>query len=432
MEVGPLARNPGSRTRSLGLVGLGIVGSGLLINVYLAIVARSLPAAEYAYFGAFWSLSLVAGFGVFLSVEQETARLLQVPGRPLGVLKAALLTAATMAVAQLALVAAAWPLLIEAFGGHAITVVAFGVLCLASAGQFVVRGALIGMDRMGRHAVIMLLDAALRVLFAALVATLVAEPGSPQFAWTLVAAIALAHAPQLVSLLRRRTVAPTEPDPAAGRLGPRAVRAAVAPLLLGSLCAQLLLNGPPVLVPVLAQTEIDATRAGQFLAVFTLTRVPLFLVVPLQTALLPMLTDALGSGERGALLRVIRTLSAGLVGLGFAAFVVGYFAGPTLVGLVFGPRYVLPGIHVALLAVGVAAYIGLVLVTQVLVAAVRHRLVAWSWLSGVVVAGLTLAVVRDLLLRAELAFLFGSVAGLLVGTALVLTQRRERVLQRAT
>lgn len=429
MEVRVLGNDPGSRTRSLGLVGLGIVASGLLVNAYLAIIARSLPAADYAYFGAFWSLALVAGFGVFLSVEQETARLLQTPGRPLGVLKAALITAGVMALAQIALLALAWPLLGRAFGGHTVTVVAFGVLCVVSAGQFVVRGALIGMDRMGRHAFIMFLDAALRVGFAALVALLVGDPGSPEFACTLVAAIALSHAPQLVSLLRRRTRAATEADPAAGSLGPRAVWAAVAPLLLGSLCAQILLNGPPVLVPALAANEVDATRAGQFLAVFTLTRIPLFLVVPLQTALLPMLTATLHSGDRAALFRVIRRISAGLLALATAALTLAYLAGPWLVGLVFGAQYVLPAGHVAILAVGVTAYIGMVLVTQVLVAAVRHRLVGWSWLSGLLVAALTMTLVSDVLLRAELAFLLGSLAGWLVGTALVLTKSRERVLQ---
>jgi O-antigen/teichoic acid export membrane protein len=408
------------------------VASGLLVNAYLAIVARNVTTAEYAYFGAFWSLAQVAGFGMFLSIEQEAARRLQTPGRPLGVLKAVLLTAAMMAVGQLAVLALGWPLLARAFGGQAITVVAMLVLCLVSAGQFVVRGALIGMDRMGRHAAIMVLDSALRVALAALVASLVTDAGSPAFAWTLVLAIGLSHAPQLLSLLRRRTRAATEPDPAAGWVRPRDVWAAVAPLLMGSICAQLVLNGPPVLVPVLAQNEMDFTRAGQFVAAFTLTRVPLFLVVPLQTALLPMLTKALHTGDRVVLHRVVRHLTLGLVGLGVAALTVGYFAGPPIVGLVFGADYVLPGDHVARLAVGVAAYIGLVLVTQVLVASVRHRLVAWSWLSGLLVAGLVLALVPDLLLRAELAFLLGSVTGWLVGTALVLIERRERELQSVT
>ena len=142
--------------------------------------------------------------------------------------------------------------------------------------------------------------------------------------------------------------------------------------------------------PRAGANEVEITRAGQFLAAFTLARVPLFLVVPLQTALLPMLTALLHSGDRAALRRVMLRIALGLVGLGVGGGGLGYFAGPLLVGLIFGESYVLGGRDVALLAVGVAAHIGLVLVTQVLVAAVRHRLVAWSWLSGVAVAAVIL------------------------------------------
>jgi O-antigen/teichoic acid export membrane protein len=413
-------------------VGLAIVGSGLLVNAYLAIIARSVTAAEYAYFGAFWSLALVAGFGVFLPIEQETARLMQVPDRPRGLLRAALLTAALLAAVQVVLVAAAAPWLARAFGGHGVTVVAFGLLCLVSAGQFVVRGALIGMDRMGRYSLIILVDTVLRVTFAGGVALLAADPGSPAFAWTLVAAIGLAHAPQLFLLATRRTRLGQVPALGTHTVTVPEVRRAVAPLLLGSLCAQLLLNGPPVLIPALAQNEVEVTRAGQFLAAFTLARIPLFLVVPLQTALLPTFTTLLHTGDRAALRRILAGLAVGLAALGAAALALGYFVGPLLVGLIFGDQYVLGGRDVALLAVGVAGYIGLVLVTQVLVAAVRHRLVAVSWLAGVVVAALILATVPDLLLGAELAFLAGSITGWLVGTLLVLTTgRRERELQRA-
>jgi O-antigen/teichoic acid export membrane protein len=419
------------RTRSLGLVGLAIVGSGLLVNAYLAIIARSVSAAEYAYFGAFWGLALVAGFGVFLPVEQETARLMQVPDRPRGLLRASTLTASSLAAGQAVLVAAASPWLVRAFGGHPVTLVALTALCLVSAAQFVVRGALIGMDRMDRYALVMLLDSALRVVLAAGVALLAGSPGSPAFAWTLVIAIGLAHVPQLYLLATRRTRLGQVPALGTDTVTVSRVRRAVAPLLLGSLCAQLLLNGPPVLIPALAANQLEVARAGQFLAAFTLARVPLFLVVPLQTALLPMLTGLLHSGDRAALRRVMLRIAIGLAGLGVVALVLGYLVGPLLVGLIFGAQYVLGGRDVALLAVGVAAYIGLVLVTQVLVAAVRHRLVAWSWLSGVVVAAVVLFAVPDLLLAAELAFLVGSTTGWLVATLLVLTTRRERELQRA-
>ena len=70
-------------------------------------------------------------------------------------LRAALLTAVSLAAVEVVLVAALSPWLARAFGGHRIGVVAVAVLCVISAGQFVVRGALIGMDRMGRYALIM-------------------------------------------------------------------------------------------------------------------------------------------------------------------------------------------------------------------------------------------------------------------------------------
>jgi hypothetical protein len=125
-------------------------------------------------------------------------------------------------------------------------------------------------------------------------------------------------------------------------------------------------------------------------------------------------------------------IAVGIAGLGVAAIALGYFAGPPLVGLIFGKSYVLGGRDIALLAVGVAAHIGLVLVTRC----------SWppcgtgSW-RGAGCRGspwqpVILFTVPDLLLAAELAFLAGSATGWVVGTLLVLTTgRRERELQRA-
>ena len=409
------------------------MGSGLLVNGYLAIIARTISAAEYAYFGAFWSLALVAGFGVFLPIEQETARLMQVPDRPRGLLRAALLTAVSLAAVQVVLVAAAAPWLARAFGGHMVSVVAFAVLCVISAGQFVVRGALVGMDRMDRYALVMVLDTLFRVTFAGAVALTIDDPGSSTFAWTLVVAVGLAHAPQLLLLATRRVRLGAVPAMGTHTVTVAEVRRAVTPLLLGSLCAQVLLNGPPVLIPALATNEAEITRAGQFIAAFTLARVPLFLVVPLQTALLPILTGLLHSGDRVALRRIMLRIAAGIVGLGVVALPLGYFAGPPLVGLIFGavvrarrPRHRPArrrrgGPHRA-----------------------RPRHPGARGRGAAPARGVELAVgrrggsrhpvqpCRTCCSGAELAFLAGSATGWLVGTLLVLTTgRRERELQRA-
>jgi O-antigen/teichoic acid export membrane protein len=415
-----------ARARSLGLVGLSIVVSGVLVNTYLAIVARELPAAEYAHFGAFWSVALVVGYGVFLPIEQETARLQQTPGRPGRTLRSTTVTALGMACVQLLVLAAGASLLVRPFGGSWATVCALGALCLVSAGQFVVRGALIGLDRMRHYALLTVCDAMLRVVLAVTVALLVARPGSSEFAWTLVGAIALAHAPTLYALLRRRVRPGTVPPLGPGVVTPQRVARSVAPLLLGSLCAQVLLNGPPVLVPALASSATEATLAGQFVAAFTLTRIPLFLAVPLQTALLPTLTALLHTGERLALRRVMARLGLGVLGLGVVAVALGATAGPWLVRLIFGEQYVLGGGHMALLALGVAGYVGLVIVTQVLVAAARHRDVAWSWSSGVLAGAAVAAAVPGLLLRAELGFLAGTLVAWVVSASLVLTRRPDQ------
>ena len=383
--------------RSVGVVGLSIAVSGLLVNAYLAVVARNLTPAEYGYFGAFWSLSLLIGFGAFLPVEQELARLS--PGVAFG---AATRVALGLAGVELLVVLAASPLLLGPLGGRPWAVAAVGALCLVSAGQFLVRGALIGSGRLAWHGGLLVVDTALRVLFALGLGYAVATD-SAGFAWTLVAAIALAHLPVLFLLPR-----------GSSGVSPSDFLRAVLPLLLGSVCAQLLLNGLPVVVAAVAS---DSDVAGRFLAAFLLVRVPLFVAVPLQTALLPSLTRL---SAEGRVVRALVRFAGVLVVLGLVGAALAYAVGPWLVRLVFGASYVLGGGDLALMALGVTAHLGLIITTQALVASALHAKVAWSWLAGIAGAAVTFAVVPDLLLRAELSFLVGSGLGWLVGMGLLI------------
>lgn len=413
---------------SLGFVAACIAVSGLLVYAYLALIARNSTPADYSYFGAFWSLALIVGFGAFLPIEQALARALQDPGGRRAALRSAATVAGGIAAAQLVLLAAVSPLLSPAIGGRPATLVALGVLCLVSAAQFVVRGVLVGLGRLRMHGLVLLGDSALRVLLASVVA-LVGSPDSATFAWTLVAAIALTHVPLLPGLVRQAGTG------ARGTLGqgacprvplaPRdngALGAAVAPLLLGALCAQLLLNGIPVLVSAVASAA-EQGRAGQFLAAFTLARIPLFVLVPLQSAIIPTLTALATAGPPAALARMLGRTAAAILALGAAGVAGALALGPELVQLVFGAQYRLPAADLALMVAGVGAHVGLVLVTQALIATSRQRDVALSWLAALAVAGTVFAVVPDLLLRAELAFLAGSATGWVVGNAQILGRR---------
>jgi O-antigen/teichoic acid export membrane protein len=414
---------------SLGFVAACIAVSGLLTYVYLAVVARSSTPADYSYFGAFWSLALIVGFGAFLPIEQALAHALQDRGGRRAVLRSAATVAGGIAAAQLVLLAAVSPLLWPAIGGRPATLVALGALCLVSAAQFVVRGVLVGLGRLRMHGLVLLGDSALRVLLASGVA-LIGSADSATFAWTLVAAVALAHVPMLPGLVRRAGTGHDNAghDDAGHDSALRPLGAAVAPLLLGALCAQLLLNGIPVLVSAVASAA-EQGRAGQFLAAFTLARIPLFVLVPLQSAIIPALTVLATAGPPAALARMLGRTAAAIVALGAVGVAVALALGPWLVQLVFGAQYRLPGADLALMVAGVGAHVGLLLVTQALIATSRQRDVALSWLAALAVAGTVFAVVPDLLLRAELAFLAGSATGWVVGNAQILGHRtREEAL----
>ncbi|MGY1604105.1 hypothetical protein [Geodermatophilus sp. SYSU D00815] len=404
---------------SLSWVALCLVLSGLLVYVYLAVIARALPTAEYGWFGAYWSLVLVVGFGAFLPVELELTRLvhLRPAGAPLPPGTAS--AVGGMTVLSLATVLAGWPLLSPALGGRTGLLAALVGVCLVSSAQFVLRGLLLGRGRVGAHGGVLLLDSALRVVGAVLVAVLVATPTASDFGWTLVAAIALAHLPLLVVLLvrARRHRAPVVETP-----GTRLRLRAVGHLLLASLAAQALLNAAPVLVTHAADPD-EATVAAAFVASFTLVRLPLFVAVPLQSTLLPALTEVRASTGRGAQRRITLRVAALVAAAAAVAALVAALAGGPLVSLLFGARYALPGGDLAVLAAGSVLYIGVLLVTQALVASARHRDSAVTWIVALISSAVVFAVVPDLAARAALAFAVGSGVGLLAGTAALLVQR---------
>lgn len=408
-----------ARGGSAGLVGLSVVLSGLLVNAYLAVVARGLSPHDYLAFSAYWSLALVAGFGAFLPVEQALARRIHGATDRRSVLAAAVRVAGVVAALEAALVVAASPLLLPAFGHRAALVLVLAVFCFVSAVQFVTRGLLIGLDRVNAYALLLIVDSALRVGFAVLARALSA--GSVGYSWTLGVAIVTAHLPVGLRLWSRtRSGAGAGPRPPVWSFA-----RSIGTLLVGSLAAQVLLNGLPVLVAAAADAG-ERYRAGQFQAAFQLARVPLFVAVPLQTTILPALTRLFGESGSRQLRRTLAAFCALLAAIAAVGVLIAATVGPALVTLVFGARYRIARSDLILMALGVAAYLGLLVTTQVFVAADLHRYVAWSWITALGCAGILFLAVPALIPAAEIAFTGGSAAGLLTGVAALATQVRRR------
>ena len=400
-----------------------IVASGALVYVYLAIAARSLPSAAYGWFGAYWSLALVIGFGAFLPIELELARLVHL--RPPGARLPAGTGLATggLVLLSAAVLLATWPWLSRGLGGGTALLWPLLGICAVSAGQFVLRGTLLGRGQVGRHGVVLLVDSALRVAGAAVVAAAVAQPTAALFAWTLVGAIAVAHVPLVLTVLVRQPKAPparsvAEPGADADRLRAREI----GHLMLATLSAQALLNVAPILVTSAAGPGEHA-RAAAFVASFTLVRLPLFVAVPLQSTLLPALTEVSTTASAAAQRRLVLRLAGAIVGLAVLAGALAAAVGPFVVGLVFGSRYALSGWELAVLMVGSILYLGLLVATQGLVATGRHRDSAIAWISGLVVAGAVFAAVPALVPRVAFAFPAGCAVALAVGTAALLRRR---------
>jgi len=402
----------------LGITAFALVGSGLLVNVLLVVVARSVSASQYALFSAYWSIALVAGFGVFLPVEQWLA------ARPAGLRAVAADTASLaplvvrmVAVESVVLAVAGWALF-RSLGGGASIVLALIAICVVSGAQFMARGALIGGQRMDVYAAVLVVDVLVRVGVAVVLSAVGVATAAP-YAWAVVVGIALAHLPVLVVLLSRRDWG--------GPPGPSATRPVLL-LLVGSLGAQVLFNGPAVLATAVAQPS-DLADVGAFQAAFQLVRIPLFLAIPMQATLVPVMSRVLHGLDAHGRHVLIGRYAAGVSALVALGAVTGWVLGPWLVQLVFGSKYDVSSPLVAVLAAGAAAYLGLLVLTQVFVADGLHQDVGTSWGAGLLVAGVWFAVAHGDTADAGIAFAFGSAAGL-AWALLVLNRSSRRQLGR--
>jgi len=193
-----------------------------------------------------------------------------------------------------------------------------------------------------------------------------------------------------------------------------------ASLVAASAIALSVANVAPVLVNVLLPG--DPALAGVFAFTFVLAREPLFLLYGMQPILLPVLSRSSARAEVGGLRRDIRRALAVVGVLGAGALVLTAPVSRWLTGALFHGRAEVSGLIVTLLAVGTVLAMLVQVVQPALIAVAGHRMVAGSWLIGIVCFAAAFALPLDPVPAATAAQIAAGAATL---TAMTVALRRR-------
>jgi O-antigen/teichoic acid export membrane protein len=414
----------------------GAAISGAATYALLVLVGRAVGPAGYATFSLFWSAAVIASLGAFLPVEQVLAtrtatgawRGQQAFGR--GVRIALPLVAVALVVHPAvwllrdggSLDAAAWA-----------AVLLFVPTVAGFVWQFPARGVLAGGRRRRAYATVVLVDAGIRVVVAAGLWLSGTRSVAPYLAAVALSSVVCAVVGRAAARRGEDELPGTaDPAPVDGPdtvVGPDAglapARRAAYGLVVAMLGMQALLNSGPVVAGLVATTPGDATRAGHLLAAVTLARLPVFVTQAAQALYVAPVAGMVHRGDGGRVRSLVRRLAALVLVAGALTVVVGVLAGPAVVPVLFGPEYQVTTGDVAVVTLGVAAYLVASVANDLAVALGRHRWTGPAWVAGVVAALAVALLVPDLAVRVTLPLLVGSaVAGAVLVPVVLLSSAR--------
>jgi O-antigen/teichoic acid export membrane protein len=372
-----------------------LIGAGLALVVlsgigFVALSGRSgVDASGVAALVSLYFLINTVALGVFSGVEQEMSRSVsqeRAVDRPAGpVAHSVARQAVRLFLLASALVLLLSPVLVNGpFRGHwelvAELVVGLFATCCAST----VRGALAGSKRFGMYAITLSVEGLSRLVPCAALWYFGADS-----VWSFGLAFVLG---QLFAALvgvalfwvagdRHRMSIPPAATHVAGagkvRLG---VSAGLALLVVASLTNQAVVNLPPVVIAgkLLSSPELATAIAASIM----LTRLPMFAFVPLQTMLLPRLTETAARGDRAGVRRqTVRTVLACVV-LGGLGIVLLGTVGPQLLEIYLGKPSDLSRATMAGLGVGTLFLMTANVTQPALLALGKHRTVLTAYLTG--------------------------------------------------
>jgi len=377
--------------------------------VVMLLAWRVLGSEDYSQFAAYWGAFFALG-GVANGLMQEITRSVRVTGAgtvlaPSGtrvrLLPAGLLLGIVFAVAVF-VSGPAWSSLgLPTHSGVGVMLMAVGILGFTL--QAATAGALSGTERWKSYAVLLTVDAALRLIVAGAAGLL----GGPGFGFA-VATVAGTVAWALLATLSPSTRAALR---SALDVGPGVFWRNTASAMLASSGTSALVVGFPVLITATARDSDPAPLVGAVILAITLTRAPL--LVPLtsfQSAMIVYFVGHRRDGVRSLVAPLGAVAAAGLAGASAA-----WLIGPWLLGSLFGDASELPGAVLAALTASSVGTAALMVTSNAALAFNKHVLYSAGWWTAVTVSGLLLVFVPSSLeIRAAVALLVGSGIGVLV------------------
>ena len=394
------------------VVGVGLAVSGVTSYLFQILAFRGLSKPDYGALNALWVFVFVLAPGIFLPVEQEVGRALaarrthDIGGGPVirraGII--GLFAATSLGVLTL-LAAIFTPLVDNLFAGN-VGLVACLVISLFTFGfELLARGAFAGVGAFKAYGISMGAEGIIRLLPCIVLAAMgVTNP--------VAFGLCLAIPPAFATLIALRSSPPLMTP------GPESewseLTTNLGLLLAGSLLAQVLSYAPFLGAQLLAKPS-QRVAVADFIVGLFLSRLPIVLFQAVQAALLPGLAAQVSAGHNDEFRHGMRQLIFVVSGIGVLGVVGGATAGPWVGHLLFGAKFELDNVDLALLAAGSALFILALTLSQGLIALSELGKVALSWLAGVIVFVLVTAVAsHELFLRVEL----GSIAG--AGTSALL------------
>jgi O-antigen/teichoic acid export membrane protein len=386
-------------------VGAGLMVAGVTTYGFQILGFRALSKTDYAALNALWVFVFVLAPGIFLPLEQEVGRAIAarrvkgIGGGPVARRAAALGLAFAVTLAILAVAVAAFtPIVSSLFAGNAGLVVCLIISLFTYGFELLARGVFAGHGRFGAYGVSMAAEGTIRLVPV----VFLAAAGVPNPLWY---GLCLALPPMLatfVAMRGQKGLLPPGPDAPWSELSTN-----MSYLLFGSLFAQVLSYAPFLGAQVLA-TSSQRSAVADFIVGLFLSRIPILLFQAVQAALLPKLASLVSAGRNEEFRAGVRNLVVVVVAIGALGVLGGATLGPFVGKILFGSKFNLNQLDLALLAAGSGLFILALTLAQALIALLGHARAMLGWLAGIIVFTVVTAVAgNSLFLRVEI----GSIAG---------------------